>query len=129
MGKAWELEGLRVPWGPGVITRLARSDRGQHHHLLLRVAGAAGTVGLPAVAQGFKLMSIKLLMPFNHLSLCRPLLLLPSIFHSIRVFSSESILCIRWPKYWIKENKLLRKVTLGGLNFFQKIKDGLIFQG
>ena len=52
MGKAWELEGLRVPWGPGVITRLARSDRGQHHHLLLRVAGAAGTVGLPAVAQG-----------------------------------------------------------------------------
>ena len=39
-------------------------------------------------------------MPSNHLILCRPLLLLPSIFPSIRVFSSESILCIRWPKYW-----------------------------
>ena len=39
-------------------------------------------------------------MPSNHLILCRPLLLLPSIFPSIRVFSNESALCIRWPKYW-----------------------------
>ena len=47
-----------------------------------------------------KLMSIKLVMPSNHLILCCPLLLLPSIFPSIRVFSSESVLPIRWPKYW-----------------------------
>ena len=47
-----------------------------------------------------KLMSIELVMPSNHLILCHPLLLLPSIFSSIRVFSSESALCIRWPKYW-----------------------------
>ena len=47
-----------------------------------------------------KLMSIKWVMPFNHLFLCHPLLLLPSIFPSIRVFSNESALCIRWPKYW-----------------------------
>ena len=39
-------------------------------------------------------------MPSNHLILCRPLLLLPSIFPSIRVFSNESVLCIKWPKYW-----------------------------
>ena len=39
-------------------------------------------------------------MPSNHLILCHPLLLLPSIFPSIRVFSNESVLCIRWPKYW-----------------------------
>ena len=39
-------------------------------------------------------------MPSNHLNLCHPLLLLPSIFPSIRVFSNESVLCIRWPKYW-----------------------------
>ena len=39
-------------------------------------------------------------MPSNHLTLCHPLLLLPSIFPSIRVFSSESVLCIRWPKFW-----------------------------
>ena len=47
-----------------------------------------------------KLMSVKLVMPSNHLILCHPLLLLPSIFPSIRVFSSESVLRIRWPKYW-----------------------------
>ena len=48
----------------------------------------------------FKLMSTESVMPSNHLILCRPLLLLPSIFPSIRVFSKESILCIRWPKDW-----------------------------
>ena len=47
-----------------------------------------------------KLMSIELVMPFNHLILCCPLLFLPSIFSSIRVFSKESVLHIRWPKYW-----------------------------
>ena len=47
-----------------------------------------------------KLMSIELVMPSNHLILCRPLLLLPSIFPSIRVFSNESVLRIRWAKYW-----------------------------
>ena len=47
-----------------------------------------------------KLMFIKLVMPSNHLILCHPLLLLPSIFPSIRVFSIESVLPIRWPKYW-----------------------------
>ena len=48
-----------------------------------------------------KLMSIELVMSSNHLILCRPHILLPSIFPSIRVFSNESVLCIRWPKYWI----------------------------
>ena len=47
-----------------------------------------------------KLMSIELVMPSNHLILCRPLLLPPSIFPSIKVFSNESALHIRWPKYW-----------------------------
>ena len=45
-------------------------------------------------------MPIELVMSSNHLILCHPLLLLPSIFPSIRVFSNESVLCIRWPKYW-----------------------------
>ena len=45
-------------------------------------------------------MSIESVMPSNCLILCRPLLLLPSIFPSIRVLSNESVLCIRWPKYW-----------------------------
>ena len=47
-----------------------------------------------------KPMSIESVMPSNHLILCHPLLLLPSIFPSIRVFSNESALCIRWPNYW-----------------------------
>ena len=47
-----------------------------------------------------KLLSIELVMPSNHLILCHPLLLPPSIFPSIRVFSNESVLHIRWPKYW-----------------------------
>ena len=47
----------------------------------------------------FSLMSTELVMPSNHLILCCPLLL-PSVFPSIRVFSNESLLCIRWPKYW-----------------------------
>ena len=48
----------------------------------------------------FKLMSIQSMMPSNHLILCHPLLFLPSIFPNIRVFSNESALLIRWPKYW-----------------------------
>ena len=47
-----------------------------------------------------KLVSIESLMPSNHLILCHPLLLPPSIFPSIRVFSNKSVLCIKWPKYW-----------------------------
>ena len=52
---------------------------------------------LPEFAQT---QSIELVMPSNHLILCHPLLLLPSIFPTIRVFSNESALCVRWPKYW-----------------------------
>ena len=63
---------------------------------------AAHQASLPIInSQGLlKLMSIESVMPSNHLILCRPLLLRPSIFPSIRVFSNESVLPIRWPKYW-----------------------------
>ena len=53
------------------------------------------------VSQGLvRFMSMELIMPFSHFILYHPLLFLPSIFSSTRVFSSESALCIRWPKYW-----------------------------
>ena len=58
------------------------------------------TPGLPVHHQLLKLMSIESVMPSNHLILCHPLLLLPSIFPSIRGFSNESALHISWPKYW-----------------------------
>ena len=62
---------------------------------------AAYQASLSIISQSLlKLMSIEPVMPSNHLILCDPFLLLPSIFPSSRVFSNESALCIRWPKYW-----------------------------
>ena len=58
------------------------------------------SLSFPISQSLLKLMSTESVMPSNHLIFCRPLLLLPSIFSSIRVFSNESALCIRWPKYW-----------------------------
>ena len=66
-----------------------------------------------------KLMSIELVMPSNHLILCRTLLLLPSIFPSIRVFSNESALHIRWPKYWSFSFKISPSNEHSGLISFR----------
>ena len=85
------------------------------HYLLVAVVQLLSCIWLfatpwTAVCQAFlsftisrsllKLMSIELVMSFNHLIFCHPLLLLPSVFPSIRVFSKDVTLCIRWPKYW-----------------------------
>ena len=64
-------------------------------------------------------MSIKLVMLSNHLILCHPLLLLPSIFPSIRVFSNESVLLIRWPKYWSFSFSISPFNEYSGLIFFR----------
>ena len=66
-----------------------------------------------------KLMSIKLVMPFNHLILCRPLLLPPSIFPSNRAFSNQSVLCIRWSKYWRFSFSISPSNEYLGLIFFR----------
>ena len=66
-----------------------------------------------------KLMSIKLVMPSNHLILCCPLLLLPSIFPSIRVFSNESALRMRWPKYWSFSLSIIPSKEIPGLISFR----------
>ena len=66
-----------------------------------------------------KLMSIQLVIPSNHLILCQPLLLLPLIFPSIRVFSNESVLCIRWPKYWSFSFSISPPNELSGLISFR----------
>ena len=63
------------------------------------IAAHQASLSLTISQSLLKLMSIESVMPFNHLVFCHPLLLLPSIFPSIRVFSSELALCIRWPKY------------------------------
>ena len=66
-----------------------------------------------------KLMSIESMMPSNHFILCCPLLLLPSIFPSIRVFSNESVLCIRWPKYWSFSFSISPSNEYSGLIYFR----------
>ena len=77
-----------------------------------------------------KLMSIESVMSSNHLILCRPLLLLPSIFPSIRVFSSESVLRIRWPNYWSFSFSISPSSEYSGLiSFRMDWFDLLAFQG
>ena len=66
-----------------------------------------------------KLVSIEWVMPSNHLILCHPLLLLPSIFPSIKVFSNESALCIRWPKYWSSSFNISPSSAYSGLISFR----------
>ena len=66
-----------------------------------------------------KLMSIKLVMPSNHLILCQPLVLLASVFPSIMVFSNESVLRIRWPKYWSFSFSISPSNEYSGLIFFR----------
>ena len=66
-----------------------------------------------------KPMCIKLVIPSNHLILCHPLFLLPSIFPSIRVFANESLLRIRWPKYWSFSFSISPSNEYSGLTFFR----------
>ena len=74
-------------------------------------------------------MSITSIMPSNHLILCRPLLLLPSIFPSIRVFSSESVLHIRWPKYWSFSYSIYQWIFRNMMSFRMDWLDRLAVQG
>ena len=66
-----------------------------------------------------EVMSIELVVPSNHLIVCHPLLLLPSIFPSIRVFSNESVLRLRWPKYWSFSFNISRSYEYSGLISFR----------
>ena len=104
----------------GLELTIERSYQTHSHNLRLKITGFSSVQLLSpfqlfvtpwtAAHQGslsitnsrglLKLISIELVMPSNYLILCHPLLLLPSIFPSIRVFCNESVLCIGWPKYW-----------------------------
>ena len=80
------------------------------HHASLSITNSKSSL---------KLMSIGSVMPSNHLILCRPLLLLPPIPPSIRVFSNESALCIRWPKYWSFSFSIIPSKEIPGLISFR----------
>ena len=84
------------------------------------------TPGYPVLTNSWrllKLMSIESVMPSNHLILYLPLLLFPSIFPSIRVFSNESVICIRWPKYWNFSFSISPSSEYSGLIFFRKFSN------
>ena len=110
----WQVCGSQSP-GPSMRNFRYRDGADSPYHLMLLsfsysvVSDSLRPHGLqharlpcpsPTPGACLKLMTIDLVMPSNHLILCHPLLLLPSIFPSIKVFSSESVLPIRWPKYW-----------------------------
>ena len=85
----------------------------------LRPYGLQHTRPPPNSQSLLRLMSIKMVMPSNHLILCRPLLLPPSVFPSIRVFSNESVLHIRWPEYWSFSFSISPSNECSGLIFFR----------
>ena len=82
-------------------------------------AACQASLSITKYWSSLKLMSIELVMPYNHLMLCCPLLLLPSIFPSIRVFSNESVLLIRWPKYWSFSFSISPSNKYSGLSSFR----------
>ena len=83
------------------------------------IAAHQASVSIARLWSLLKLMSIELVMPSNHLILGRPLLLLPSVFPSIRVFSSELALRIRWPKYWSFRFNISPSIEYSGLISFR----------
>ena len=111
-----EFHGLYSPWGHKELDTTERlllhfkpfSKRACSVQLLSRVrlfatlwtAARQASLSIINSQSLLKFTSIELVMPYNHLILCHPFLLLPSIFPSIRVFSNESVFPIRWPKYW-----------------------------
>ena len=84
-----------------------------------RTAARQASISITNSQSLLKLMSIKLVVPSNHLILHHPLLLLPSVFPSLRVFSKESVLCIRWPKYWSFSFSISPSNEYSGLTSFR----------
>ena len=93
---------LELSWRPDVTGEGCRSSVQCLSHVLLFATPwtIAGLLSITNSWSLLKLISIELVMPSNHLILCHPILFWLSIFPSMRVFTNESALCIRWPKYW-----------------------------
>ena len=83
------------------------------------IAARQASLSITNSQSSLRLMSIKSVMPSSHLILCRPLLLLPPIPPSIRVFSNESTLCVRWPKYWSSSFSIIPSKEIPGLISFR----------
>ena len=93
------------------------------------IAACQASLSITNSQSWLKLMPIELVMPSSHLILCHPLLLLPSILPSIRAFSNESTLCMRWPKYWSFSFNISPSNEHPGLIFRMDWLDLLAVQG
>ena len=104
MAARWQVFPSWVPWGLTSSLSIQFSSVLLLSHVQLFVnpwtAARQASLSITNSQSLLKIMSIKLVIPFSHLILCRPLLRSPSIFPSIRVSSNELVLCITWPKYW-----------------------------
>ena len=104
MAARWQVFPSWVPWGLTSSLSIQFSSVLLLSHVQLFVnpwtAARQASLSITNSQSLLKIMSIKLVIPFSHLILCRPLLLSPSIFPSIRVSSNELVLCFRWPKHW-----------------------------
>ena len=98
MPKKWKHRFINKPWWVefSPVQLLSRVRL----FVTLWIAACQSSLAITNYRSLLKLTSIESVMPSSHLILCHPLLLLPSIFCNIRVFSNESTLCMRWPKYW-----------------------------
>ena len=142
MGSSWTREQTHVPRISRWILNHWTSREAWAHFLKWQHARLPGPspspAGFPVLhhlpqdspsftisCSSLKLMSVESVMPSNHLILCRPLLLLPSVFPSIRVFSNELALCIRWPKYWSFSFNISPSNERSGLISFRMDRVGL----
>ena len=103
---------LHCKWGKWAFSSVAQS-------CLSLEAGHQASLSITISRSLLKLVSIESVMPSNHLILCRPLLLPPSFFHSIRVFSNESVLHISWLKYWSFSFSISPSNEYSGMIFFR----------
>ena len=102
---SWRAQGTCwvTQWCPGWKRESSVQFSSLSHVRVFETPGTAArqaSLSITNSQSSLKLMSIESVMPSNHFTLCRPLLLPPSIVPSIMVFSNESVLCVRWPKYW-----------------------------
>ena len=109
-GGLWYLAFSSVQFSRSVVSNPLRPHELQH---------ARPPCPSPSPGVNPKLMCIKSVMPSSHLIFCHSLLLLPSIFPSIRIFSSKSVLCIKWPKYWSFSLSIKPSSEYSGLIFFR----------
>ena len=110
-------------WEPQSLRKIRQSVQSLSHVCLFATPSTKAHQASLSITNSWsllKLMSIESVMPSKHLILCRPLLLLPSIFPNIRVFSNKSVLHIRWAKYWSLSFSISPSSEYSGLISFRK---------